>query len=385
MFHATADEIRAWSPNVESQYREYVSFENRTVLINNLAKKIGVGTRDGVKFDLPPSNNLCKPALIVRTTISVSEMVYQSIVEQLIKSGVDNDEQLRLISNQWRLDDPSSYKNFNGLHKVHLEYHVCAQSLKKYGGTLYVREIDMVVSIHGASRIGYHPYSREGLLRKHLAESEGEEKCKTPKSKFNIELECIDNLGQIGTKYIQIGDKTHVLPTNLDPERPDGIYAVFTKPVESALEKPVTVCDYFEDLEKFDLFKLYDSYDVARVAALAGDDKAAQIKINEMNTRLIESQNRLELATGAAERVKAEFDLFQQKTQHDLDRAAHDRRVLEMEIEKTREERIRDKERDVHDAVSTNRKNTTELLKAIPALLLAILGIVSIFAKSSKA
>lgn len=381
MLHITSDDLGGWTPDIQAAYSQAPSFEKKVTLVNNLPVPLGIACRDGMKFDLPPNNDINAPALVVKVDIYVSGRVKDSILSSIAETGVENSPQLKLVKNQWdRSPGETRARVMSGDH-VRIEHRISMDVLKKHGGTVYVEDLDQVVSLQGCRTIKYHPFSREARLHRVLEETNtvlGGIKS----ANFIYYVKLIDNLDRIGRRFFKIGEHVMTVEPEKSKDEPDGFYIVHNRPVETGAQKNEVICDYYKDEDEVPFFKLHKTWQSAENDAHADEIRQANLKMTEFEARMTEASNKLKTAELNAERASVEAEQYKATIAHNEHKFSHERRMLQLEIDRFREEQRTIKERDVADAAATSRKVTVEGVKSIPALILGVLAIVTALQKA---
>jgi len=377
MQHFNTKTIRRWTTEAKG-YRanKQVSDVTKVVrMFNETHYPIGVATRDGLKYDIAPNHNLRHSAFIVLVEYSISGNVKECLERLLCTQSLENSPQLKLIKEQ--LLNSAEQHSARGC-RLDLEYVISDSDLINHGGVIYDRDLDIVVSRNGIKEINYHPYSREADL--HSFGNELASNVEAVSKNFIYAVNIVDNFGTIGDRWIRVGDDIVRIPASTDPTKSDGIYVACTKPANNAVSKQSTVIERYEVDDKTPYFNLYKNYGSAKWT----ESDELKIKLTESETKRIKAESDLLSSENNLLKVKEEKENIKRNAQLQIEKHENDIRSLKLQIDKEIHERETIRRKDMYDAVSTDRKNTTDIIKTVSAVTVALLGIVTVLVKSNS-
>lgn len=370
--------IRRWSvEGVGTPNRSSPSVARTMKIFNEIPYTIGISSRDGLKYDLPPGTNLVQTGVVVWIQYDFKKFSRESLEKLLCSGAVQNSPELQLLKQVFSQDGGGMYGRFN---KFDIEYVITEKDLLDHGGTVYVRDLDLVISTKGCGAIKYHPYSKEANLYA-FGEQSLSELDNISGQNFIYSINLIDNFGQIGRRWLRIGDDVVAVNPVRDETKTDGVYVATNKPSVNSIGDGRMVVERYDVEETPPYFKLYKTFHDARHTA--ADDMAMKLaeyesKRLKSETDLTISQNALNRVTQEAENLRRNAELQEAKHKDDMHR-------MRMQLDLEMEERLTMRRKDRYEAASAARKDTAELVKVVPAIILGIIGVVAtaqkVFAK----
>lgn len=348
---------------ISSQGRKFI--EVRQWPLNFTTQDLSIAYRNGLSINLPRQYSRDSEALIIRTEIRLEGLVEINVKHLLSVAEEHCSSEMKLIRQAISLRDQHNpdMEPFGGLILV-IDYSISLAELRKFGGSVYFHEADLLVSHLPVDRAPQHPYSEQGTLSTLRYEQH-----RNGHERFGFVIEIIDNQGKIGERYINIGRRVSKIPPKLDPRRLDGIYVSWTQAVSGRLSLPEEQIQCFSPEEadtEFNLFKTYaeaETYgdgDLARKKELVTLEHATVVEKAQLQHEKTRSdQDTLKLETNLKELVH-EHEVLKQ----DRDRA-HQRLDLMRETE-------RQQMKDYYENRSVQRKDGSELLRIIPAIVMGI-------------
>lgn len=244
--------------------------------------------------------------------------------------------------------------------------------LKEHGGIVYLREVDLQISILDSYATPPHPFSPGGReyhtrVDNPLFESD---------TNMAFSLELIDNEGVISTKYLNhLGEVYAILPER-NPHRSSGLY-ITKNGTATALGKRKEL-----DVEHVPLDKVHERlgqlYTTAADAKALGNADAIQKRELEATEARLKREE-LELKTRKAELDK---EILETKRELELEAAKLNRAKNLYEEEKLGREQLRGEweERKVRNAQT--RKESVEILKMIPVVMSFVVTVMAFYKKT---
>jgi hypothetical protein len=327
---------------------------------NYLPTAVTVGWRSGLQFTLAPQPSMTEKRLIVRVKLEFTAGVKGDIIRYLSTVDQSSTAELRAMRDALQTQLAQQGNNYGGPTFV-LDYPITLEELRNYGGTVYYHDLDCLLSILAPDQVPPHPYSNTGrheqLVQTHADNLKG--------AGFGYSIDIVDSLGRHGDRFINIGGKVYKIHAARDTSRRDGIYIVSNAPVVGATDvsEPEVKLYPFEGAEEtLGIFR------TAEEAATLGDLSTArkrelatiehELQINKKNLQEVTQRHELEMADKNKEierlKVQAEHDKF------DLERL------------KNRDELERQRMKDFYDDRAYSRKDSSEALKMIPALIVGL-------------
>jgi hypothetical protein len=140
------------------------------------------------------------------------------------------------------------------------------------------------------------------------------------------------------------------------------------------------------EVERYDIedvppyFKLYKHYHEAKHTQ---EDETA-IKLSELKSKQLKAETDLQVAQLNLDKVTQENQNLKDSNRLMSEKHSNELRILTRQMELEVQERLTLQQKDKYDAVSNERKNATELIKVVPTIILAIIGVVATAQKVLK-
>lgn len=330
----------SWSP-----LERTVSYYNH---LNDMVLVVG---RDGLPFRLP-STGRRDNTFQVRVTYSVDASVGIDPNNVFYHHGSDTAEGKALKTAIEAIEEKPNY----GKRIIFsLDYTVSRDDIVNEGGTLYLPDLDIVISVRKDNSPVVHPYSYTAT-RYQFMEAETDV---NNTERFGYSIYIVSNDGMVNDKYVNIGGVVYRVPAAENKKLQDGVYLCSDAPVTNNASAPMPrVVQYtFEDAKE--KLKLYDS---AEEAEKLGDQLVEREKeIKELQVKYRELEHDLKI-----ERMEFEREIEEKKREYE--RLSLDRQEAQARVEYERNIRAqRDKE--YYETRSLARKDSSEVVKFIPTII----------------
>lgn len=268
--------------------------------------------------------------------------------------------------------------------KVTLEYPLSLTELKKYGGTVYYGELDLVVSLDPPDTVIPHPHSERGRRANIATEIMTSNNAES----FGYSVFVVDNHGQYGPRYLNIGGKVYRVGPVRDFSQKDGVYVTSSRPADGDLFMPgVEVLHYsFEGAEE--TVGLYKTFDEAmNLGDLNTARKEALVNMEQANL-VLQKDLTLVKSKQAADQAEQDRQMRELVTAHEREKFEMVQKQAEVEASaKKREieaEQKRAEMKDHYEKRSLDRKDNSEVVKVLPAIIVGIGAAVAVFMKFFK-
>lgn len=347
-------------------------FSYRVGYVNKLPRDVCVVLRSGIAMEIPRETEFHPQfEFIVTVDIELSHTLRPKFEEFLSKVGEHSSNELKFIREEYiRCRKYSAH----GFITMKLEYPLSLDALKAHGGSVYLYEVDTVVSLGTQATAALHPFSDQGLHARMALESGllGDDK------KFAIQFEIVDNAGLIGDRFINVLGHVYRIQPKKDPTRKDGVFQVGNNPALTGSTQSEILSIYSPIEEADERFKLYRSFEAARDL---GDEGTRQKReAAEIERGLLELKAEI-----ARERSKLDLDsieLEKERQRQQLEYEEQQRLISKRrEEDKFTAESNRMYQKDFYEDRSNRRKDESETVKHLPAI---ILGVGAIFMALSK-
>ena len=385
--HYDTRDIRSTPKNYQ---HERVPFAVRTTYHNGLSIPVTVVHRNGIAVTYPPATDTSVRTFTVKIRYGFTKAVKIDAHHLLNEIEESDHHEVQAWKNAYETREHHPYSQE---HEMCVAYSYTRQELEQWGGSLYMPDVDLVISIRDASRTPRHPYSRNGISRS-LAEGNDEVNNLTL---FSKTIKIIDNNGSHGDRFVNVNGFVFRITATTSDDMRDGIYHITSASVTG--DHPpgppqVTWYNYADGDKALCLYRTYDEAlhcgDVLAARDYAAKEQAIRAKELEANIKTARLDKE-----AAIDKRKNEFEL----SKLDLDIQAHkkaievkekedvlERSKLEVETERKTLEHTRAMEtlvrKDEFDRRSSRRKEILEYLKVIPAVLAGIGLLAAAFKKA---
>jgi hypothetical protein len=363
-FHGAPQLAQDGPRDYKAMLQGRMPLEQRISYINNLPRDVNIAWRNGMVLTLPRTCDLNSQALVVRV-----EWIFNGkMVDELERtvSAVTNDSsaELQALREAYLRSPPPPTRALGISYRtctIVLEYPITLQELEACGFTVYYSELDIVVSVLTQQEMPPHPYSEAGRRAQVVADvpsSEGG-------AGFSYSIRMVDNKAQWGVRYVNIGGVVYRVTPEQDFQQRDGVYLITARAELDADGKPaskVTFCSLDQAEKDLGLYKTYDE------ALNFGDmSQARKEQLVNLEHDLLCSRSELQKAKAAHERELVEAAREVAHLESENKRLETKNKTLEHDMTMERQ-----RLKDMYEARSYARKDTSEGLKILPTLLLGI-------------
>lgn len=395
MIHISATSVQNWTPESYFAGNRNPCVDKRVTYYGNFrhGQDVWISTREGLVCKIQNSYSPSFPSgLIVLVNWGFNSDTRRStqsfLQTDLAAKSVEAGHILKSLENP-------SYEllqalQFNNRSQHGLFYLVSEKQIVNHGGSVYVDRLDVTVSFTQPTQENHmHPYSVAGMsAREGLRIIESASKVANrdyTESDFIYALSIVDNADTIGPRYISSPTGVIKITPRKDPSLESGFYLAFRNEAEGPHTKPGLEVIISKDGKDIPWFTLHETPEQAILHRHEDSANALRIKIKEfeikqtdIESRYKESQNKLQQAELANEKLARELQALMQSTK--LEQQRHENEMEEMlrQIEVHRQKSILEME-------SMRRKNTSEIIKAFPSLLVGVIGLISLIVKLKKA
>lgn len=307
------------------------SIEITTKYINNLNTPVTVVERSGMRHCIKSDFNYNDPVFIIRTVITVPASQVNDFSNILGKTVMSNNNFIDSIKESY-----FKYDNYQPFCRViYVDHKVTQQTLDESGGCMFVHDKDVVVSTLTTTKTPIHPYCVEGIHDYIL--SDNEDKGLTTDSPV-IKVEIVDNKNTLAKRFFySLGSLHQIIPIR-DERRLDGVY--------------VTTLDKSSDGSNTAVARM-DMYPLSDCETKLGIFRTREEAHNAGDTKLARKE----------EIAKLEHELIVLKQNH------------EKEMIKLKED---------FEKRANDRKDSNEIIKILPVLILGIGAVFAAFSKLAK-
>ena len=363
-------------------------FRKSYTFINNIDDIIIAVDRNNIPvvFQADPNRYRSQQVFIIRT---IYEFLGTNMARETLLALDNITKQFKFIDENSILLYAILQDSFNKdprahVHKVTIERTVKYEDIKRYG-CIYDEGSDFLVTTPVGLCTTPHPASIEGKI------VAGHEEFAPSKKVSGCLIEVVDNDNKIGVRYVYCAKQLICLKPTNDPTRRSGVY--FTK-FQNTPHQADSIEPHFMGFEEAsDVLGLHKTEE----EALTGGSPEFITK-----RKMHEAQQELEQLKHASEKAKVENRLKEaqlEKELHDLraeqiklkEQLAKEEMLRNEEDRKRKEEYARREEirkeeeakrREYYEERSYYRKDTSEMFKWIPTLIVGAIGIFAVLMKN---
>lgn len=411
----------------ECEYREEICYMNYS------PKQVTISNRNGLSVIVPSKASISTRDVIIRKIITFNNYSIRSAIAAINhNSSLDDLEVVEIRKSLMALSNPDVRKA-----SIMIDYKISPDEIKAQGNTIYHYQTDMLISYEDMLDCPPHPHSHRFLNvgafgHTHLYPDQ-------PEFNFKIRYVCFDKNAQ--PLYMNVLGKIHVVhPQKSAPVKtvraraPDGtlkettfenyIQVFYNAKSDPDIVNPdgVQTARYTIEDAKIKL-GLYNTYSEAKNSKSSDSDRREELLRLSHDLELLRHQNAMDKLSAQQEsdaakhendrmraaleqrtielktdqsRLDAELQkLNNEKTLIDLkkrqidERLAAESKVFEEQMRQMRQEheaamaREAQLHKDARETAAQNRKDITDFVKIIPALLIGIGAIATLAIKLS--
>lgn len=356
-----------------------LGFETTTTYKNGLPFPVTLALRSGLTVTVPPNvdnwrdNNNFVVHVRYRFSKNVKIDVHR-ILDDVDENSDDERKALKYALQDAKVTLGSAH------NECVVTYEIFKHDLDQNGGSVFIDQLDICVTKDDGinNLLVVHPESLEGK-RERIKQIVGEG--------FNFKLEINDPHSLFGERFINILGNVYRVKLTRDSTKPPGVYRTSTPTVDD----PTKLTEYFTFDEVNDKIQLFHS---------AGDAKALGDISVQRKQELEELQHtyKIDLMTRDAEHRKVlielekevnrykteklqaettlsrlQADLKQKEIEYEKEAKERDARLKEREVQYAREKAEREyrlnMQRDYYEHRSYDRKDSSEIIKWIPPMI----------------
>jgi hypothetical protein len=336
--------------------------EYKVSYINNLPHDVVIGWRCGLKFTVPSTADFNSTSFIVRLEITIRQDAVKELETQLSFIDANSPKELQQLREAFVR---RTQENIYWGATLVLDYPITKETLTEYGGSVYFHELDQVFSLLPYDAVPDHPYSEQGRLARMAVVGPSD----TASKDFFYSMEVVDNLGKFGDRFLNLNGEIYRLHPRKSNIRRDGVYLFYGNRVINNILEPERNYRFFDLSIADEALGLYKTYTEALNHGNHAKNHETQMKETELQTQRmkVELQNQrqkfdIQLLNAEKEnrRLQAEFEERER-----ISKAA----IAELEQRHAAE---RTRVKDYWEDRSHQRKDQSEALKFIPALIVGI-------------
>lgn len=336
-----------------SVYTKYLNYTGRT---------ISMGYRNGVVFDIPSREDRLYQDFIVRQEMNISDRLSNSVRNKLLNyEGLESPD-FRAFKKLFM----EAYRDRNHGVILKFDYKVAVADINHQGGSIYLTELDIILSTR-KDNIPIHPLSLEAASRAPIS-------VQSNSDSNGVSFYIVDNDDTIGTHYTRMFGKIVRVETIKNGLKPDGLYIDYRGMSDSQRGNTEDFREFVPVTEMENIGWLCKTFAEAKNAPDREVEFGLKLKELELEGKRITAETNLVKADHEKERLHLEHR--NSELQRELNERDQQFRIIDADLQRRiSEEEHRSKieqmrTRDFYEEKSIARKDSSELIKFIPALLL---------------
>lgn len=366
--------------------------------------------RNGYGFQVPPESRVGKGEFIVSVTYSIWHGVKTDVHHVLNDVDDKSSFELKAIAAAISTGD-KSYDKQRTVFKV--EFSVTLDELRDGGGSLYLRELDLLTSILETSHVPQHPYDQRTLTRNLAETNPGINDTDV----FGYYLRIVDNQSVFGDHYLNLNGEVFAVPAVIDMSMESGVYLVSSHPIRGNQPLPpprFKRIDFDEAIKTLNLFRTYAEAESLgdvfgeKERAIKESNAAKEQELKEMIHRHKQDEHEMKL-----EKLRRDSELDERKLVFDERKRTWEENKAEIDEDRRRRQeelKLREMElaermfkfkaereewdhhrhiesmrkKDYYEDKSYRRRDYGELFKYIPMFTTAVATLYVAYLKAKK-
>ncbi len=346
---------------------------------NHTRTNLTIVKRNGLIVPLPSENTFgFEEKLGIRVEFRIKNGALAEIKKQLNLLDAQDDDALKLLRDAI---ENSKVSAVVGHVKIVLEYPLTLEELKKYGGTVYYAELDVVISTQSPSTVVPHPHSERGRRSNIATSLVGDKQV----GGFAYSVFVVDSHGQYGPRFLNIGGKVYRVTPIVDYSQKDGVYVTSTKPADGDLFSPGEDIMHYSFEAAEESIGLFRTYDEAFNLGDLGTARKEQLASIEQENLVLQKDLTVVKNTISLAEAEHQREMQAVVAQHAREKLEIEERRAEIELTLKKQEEESDKRRtemkDYYEHRSLNRKDTSEMVKILPAIVIGVGAVAALLFK----
>lgn len=347
--------------------RTSIPVKEETDYINGLSVDVRVVSRLGFEYIIPPSPGVRGRGFVVRTVRKRSQRV------RVDTSRLDVSKADEKVIDDSLTQTKIDFRGQLATDPVSTE--IMRDDFVSNGGTVYLHNHDIVVSVNPEENL-IHPHSRQAMLDGFM-----ETLPNIPaQSVSGYLVRIIDNHRRFGTKFINLNGRVLRVPAEMVPNFDDGVYVIMVGLSNGDFGSTPAIVDVLSFEEAKEKIGLYDSVDEAR--ALGDRAKAIDEGYKAERQRLLNDELVYKTKLKDAEKNLKDMEMAwdKEKLLHEQEKRRSEEEIARRKQEQDRLQHelnmVSIRRKDFYEERSLERKDTSEMMKWVPALILAVVGLI---------
>ena len=343
---------------------------------NSLRTPVTIVMRSGLSFLITPSVSRSNKDFVVKESYTYGSDVIPDVRKLLHEVNEDSSSYQKALK---AAIDNRSERVGCGKTRFAVEHRFSEEELGSHGGSIYVPELDIVISILAHHMVPPHPYSCEGNRRKMITEDDTINRLGV----FGYSIRIIDNKGVFGNRYVNMSGECFKVAIVKDINLRDGVYVTSSGLATGDHYAAPPRCNFYTLEEADKELKLYRSYEEAMTLGDVYAAKERELEEFRLQVKREEEELKRRRMQREEDHKATEFRLAEEKAE--LERREREleqettRRMTELKEQQAALDHARQieliKTKSHYETRSLRRKDTSEAIKFIPALIGGGLGL----------
>lgn len=357
--------------------RENIQFERTKYYANRLPADVYIKDRSGLLTLIKPKigDSSFKPdGFYICEYLSCSPDLLASYDQQARNTPSSMRQYLHnAVLQHWNAEPPNRNR-----YALEAYTKVDFTTLKENEGVIYSEDHDLVImtglTMSQMEKI-HHPYSMAGYAYNSFQQTrEGNPYIRKGDFTFNIRI--VDNEDRFGSKWLLIDDKPFCVIACKDEQVTDGIYVTYSENTLGGHGPQNLMVNRFDFKDSGNLphYSLYDSRQEALMARRSVQVEEATARIRELEAKATATDNAFRKNAQEREYLEREAETRREKHEQDMKKFERERERLESEHKLFMQKQVA-------ESIAIKRKNTTELIKCVPAILSTVAVALTLFKK----
>ena len=337
---------------------------------NNTREALTVVKRSGLVIPLPSEPVMgFDEKMGIRIEFRIRNVTVAAMKRQLSLISDEDGETLKMFR---AAIENSDMRPMVGGVSICLEYPLTLTELKKYGGTVYYGELDLVVSLQSPDTVIPHPHSERGR-RASIATMMTKDM--DPKA-FGYSILTVDNFGQYGPRFLNISGKIYRVDPVQDFSQQDGVYVTCPKPVDGDLFIEGKEVEHHSFENAVDSLGLYKTHEEALTFGDLGTARKAELAKMEQDNLILQRDLNHTKSKLTAEQAESDRQMKEMEATHAREKLEAAQKTMKLEASVKAAELMAEQRRtemkDLYEQRSLVRKDNSEIIKVIPAIVLGV-------------
>lgn len=385
-FVPSAIELGARSENLRITPQSITSIQ----IFNGLGRPVSAAYRTGIRQTIPNLINASRQAVMIRLSYITHAGVNVDTALLLNDDGNEGSKSSQLLhASAARKLTEFHHSGVGWMNVAHVDYFVSMADFQANGSSVYIDELDIVLSLNSLDETPFHPHSLHGV-RDRLMPSPLDEVGQA----FHYRVEIHDRDGVFGDRFVNVGGEVFPIKRRTDQRGRAGVYVVSSYPANTITGVTSQRVRHYTFEEADKALHLYHSALEAQTHGNPADlykkeleDLAHQNKVEE-NRMKAEARRR----DAEFESRKRDWEMEQQEAKRDqlreerrlrdraaeLDALQNSYRLQEHQLKLDKLYRT-----DMYEQRSDQRKNWQESFKLFPVLLTLVAAGIAAYKKFS--